>query len=201
MKQLYLVLVALAAGFAGGIAGARLTQLQARESTPRVIRARAFELVDEKDNVLSYWGIGQNEYVILAFGNHFSREMPAGKPESHPSLKQMQNQMLALGVQGDGPFLTLRGTDGTTRMRLYTDLWNKPSLMMDDEAGPRISLGIVRSDTPGPQDNDWALDFIPDSATIGMRVLKQNGRQYIKGFQWLKTNPVEYPPGQGQPAK
>jgi len=204
MKQLYPILVALAAGLAGGVAGARLGQVHT--SVPEVIRARSFELVDGKGNVLSYWGIGENEYVTLAFGNHWPADMLQEHPESHPSLKEMSNQMLALGVQGDSPFVTLRGRDKATRMRLYT-AWDKPILALDDANGPRILLGLVMSDTPGPQDNDWALDFVPNSTTIGMHAFKKDGKLYIRGYQWLyggpraEGTPVEYPPGQGQPAK
>ncbi len=204
MKQLHFTLLAFAAGLAGGIAGARLGQVHG--SGPEVIRARSFELVDGKGNVLSYWGIGQNEYVMLAFGNHWPADMLREHPESHPPLKETVNQMLALGVQGNSPFVTLRGSDKATRMRLYT-LWDKPILAMDDENGIRLSLGVQLSDTPGPQDNDWGLGFSPNSATIGMHAFKKDGKQYIRGYQWLyggqflQAQPVEYPPGQDKPAK
>lgn len=199
MKQVYITAVSLLAGFIGGIIGARLMRPREPAVPPQVIRARAFELVDEAGQVISYWGIDKNDYAVLAFGNHWPPDLTKGHP--HPALQDLEHQMVALGVAGDGAFLHMRAPDGKTRVRIDLDMWGKPSLMMDDETGSRMSLGILRSDTPGPQDNNWALDFAPERATIGMFTVKEHGRQYVRGTLSVHEDKVEYPWGQSQPPK
>jgi hypothetical protein len=199
MKQVYVVVAALVAGLIGGIVGARLMRPREQAAPPQVIRARAFELVDEGGRVISYWGIDKNDYAVLAFGSHWPADLAKGHP--HPPLQDLEHQMVALGVAGDGPFLHMRAPDGTTRVWLDIDMWGKPSLLMGDETGTRMSLGILRSDTPGPQDNNWALDFSPDRASIGMYTVKEHGLQYVRGSFSVSKEKVEYPGGQPRPPK
>ena len=137
-----------------------------------VTRARSFELVDETGQVISYWGVDKSENAVLAFGDHWPKT-PNGTRGlsdriSH-RLDDPDNQRAAIGVIDANPFLRLRGTDGKTRVRLYLNDYAKPPLLMEDESGPRVSLGIEPSDTPGPGDGEWTLDFGPDSrARMGM---------------------------------
>jgi hypothetical protein len=128
----------------------------------QVVSARSFVLVNEAGQAISYWGIDKGQNVILTFG---SRGLPKGSavPGRPPEdLKEPDNQLDAIGLQGnDMPFLKMRGADRKTRVRLLLSQDGKPTLLMEDETGPRVSLGIEDSDTPGPQDNDWSLVFRP----------------------------------------
>jgi hypothetical protein len=77
------------------------------------------------------------------------------------------------------------------RMLLSTD--GKPFLLMEDETGPRVSLGIEQSDTPGPDDNDWTLTFYPERARIGMFTEKVGGQKYVRGVFLVNKDKVKYP--------
>ena len=200
MKALYICVAALVAGFLGGILGARVVLSREAQAPARLLRARGFELVDESGQVISYWGIDKANYAVLAFGNHWPPELAKGQP--HPTVQQSENQMLSLGVHGDGPFFAMRAPDGKPRVRLYTDFSSKkPLLMMDDESGPRISLGTVLSDTAGGPENDWALQFDPDRASIGMYRITEGGRHYVRGTLSISKDKVADPSGESGAAK
>jgi len=161
--------------------------------TEQVIRARSFELVNEAGHPISFWGVDQGQNAVLAFGSRglalsdAPRRVPAG-------LSNPENQLAAFGLQGnDAPILTMRGADGKTRVRLLLSPDAKPTLTMEDETGPRVSLGIEQSDTPGPQDNDWTLVFGPERARIGMFTEKDNGQTYVRGIFLLNKEKVKYP--------
>jgi hypothetical protein len=65
---------------------------------------------------------------------------------------------------------------------------------MEDETGPRVLLGVEQSDTPGPQDNDWVLDFSPDGrARIGMFTEKDGGQTYVRGLFSVNRDKIKYP--------
>ncbi len=64
---------------------------------------------------------------------------------------------------------------------------------MEDETGPRLSLGVEQSDTPGPDDHDWSLVFNPDIARIGLHSEKVGGQRYIQGGVWVNKDRVKYP--------
>jgi hypothetical protein len=112
-------------------------------------------------------------------------------------LKDPETQRATIGVIDDDPFLYLTAADGKTRVRLYLSDYGKPILLMEDETGPRLSLGIEQSDTPGPQDNDWTLDFGPDSrARIGVYAEKEKGQRYVRGIFAVQREKMKYPPQQ-----
>ncbi len=196
MKQIFVVAAALLAGFVGGILGTRVAP--SRDQTPlrQVIRARSFELVDEAGQTISYWGMDKGENVVLAFGGHHAMPSGAGRPlsdHSPLSLTDPDNQRAVIGVVDGIPFLKLRGADGKTRVRLLLSIYEKPILLMEDETGPRVSLGVQQSDTPGPQDNDWTLDFYPERARIGMYAVKEGGQTYVLGGFAVNRDKVKYP--------
>jgi hypothetical protein len=87
----------------------------------------------------------------------------------------------------------MRGSDGKTRVRFYLRDENKPMLLMEDETGPRLGLGIEQSDTPGPDDNDWSLSFLPDIARIGLHAEKHDGQMYVQGGVYVNKDKVKYP--------
>jgi hypothetical protein len=159
-----------------------------------VLRARGFELVDETGNVISYWGVDNKKETVLAFRSRrpLRPERPKGSPRS-AGLEDPLNQGTAIGMVEDSPFLTFRVADGTTRLRIYLTPWHKPILIMDDENGGRVALGINQSDTPSADDNDWALQFSPNRAWIGMFSRPEGGQEYVRGFLSVNRDKVQYP--------
>lgn len=154
MKQSLVILAASFAGFLGGLAGARFVGTAAPSPVAQVVRARNFELLDESGAVISYWGIDEGQDVVLAFGGHWA-DRPGGRRRlpgnPHLGLRDPQNQLASIGVVDDFPLLQFRGEDGKPRARLLISMFGKPSLLMDDERGVRVALGIEQSDTRAPR--------------------------------------------------
>jgi hypothetical protein len=190
MKQTFFVAAALLAGFLGGIVGTRVARTREQPNFEPVVRARSFELVDEAGRAISYWGIDKSENAVLAFGSN--RPMSRG---GHPglALDDPRNQRSAIGVIDDIPFLLFTAPDGAARMSLSLNLYEKPVLWMADETGKRVSLGLEQSDTPSTEDNNWALNFGPDRARIGMFTVEEGGQKYVKGFLSVSRDKVKYP--------
>lgn len=194
MKQhLFLIAAALLAGFFGGVLSTRLTQADEASGSERIVRARGFELVDGTGKVISFWGVDKGEQTVLAFRSR--RPVPPvgldGGPRS-PGLDDPLNQGTAIGMVDDSPFVRFRAPEGTTRMSLYLTSWHKPILLMADGTGPRIGLGIVQGDSPSDSD-DWALNFVPDRAWIGMYSKEEGGQKYVRGVLSVSKDKVNYP--------
>jgi hypothetical protein len=183
----------LFAGFLGGIVSMRIARTGDGD-IKQVIRARSFELVDAAGQAISFWGVDNRDNAVLAFG---SRGLAPGgaRPRSTPlGLTNPDNQLAALGLRGtDSPLLKMSGADGKTRVRMLLSTDGKPFLLMEDATGPRVSLGIEQSDTPGPGDNDWTLAFYPERARIGMFTEKERGQTYVRGVFLVKRDRVKYP--------
>lgn len=189
MKQLSLTVAALLAGFVGGILGMFVVRAREQQQPGRIVRARSFELVDEAGRAISFWGLDRGHNAVLTFGR--GGALPGNAPFG---LENPDNQRAAIGLTGDNAFLELRGADGKMRARLDLGLFGKPLLWMADETGPRLGLGVEQSDTPGPQDNDWTLDFGPESrARIGMYAEREGGQTYVRGIFSVKKDKVKYP--------
>src|SRR5580698_381766 len=182
MKSIWSTIPALIAGFVGGIGGMLVVRAYQPPPAQQVIRARSFELVNDAGETISLWGVDQGKNAVLAFGSR-GLALKGARPYGVPAgLLNPENQLAAFGLQGDDdPMLTMRGADGKTRVRLLLSPDAKPILMMEDETGPRVGLGIQQSDTPGPQDNDWALVFEPERAWIGMFTRTEGGQTYVRG--------------------
>lgn len=196
MKQFFLVVAALAAGFAGGVFGSHFARIRERPQTERVVRARSFELVDEAGRAISYWGVDKAHNAVLAFSNHWHPARPKGSvpPDHAPkALDDPDNQRLVIGMVGECPFFALRGADGKTRVRLYLSFEAKPMLLMEDETGPRVSLGFEQSDTADPHHDDWSLMFIPERAWLGMHAREADGRRYYRGGFSVNRDWVKHP--------
>ena len=104
-------------------------------------------------------------------------------------------QVASIGEVADTPFVRFTGEDGRDRMNLYISVTGKPLLLMGDEDGPRVGLGIRQSDRPGPEDNDWALEFVPGTASIGMAGRQTPDARYFQGFSIVnKDKAVVYRP-------
>lgn len=194
MKPILTIAAALIAGFLGGMLGSRIPRVGDQSQKEGVVRAHSFELVNEAGQVISYWGVDGGQNLVLTFG---SRGLSSGSalPGRPPGdLKGMDNQLTTIGLQGnDMPLLKMSGADRKTRVRLYLSPYGKPFLLMEDETGPRVSLGIEQSDTPGPDDNDWSLVFGPERARIGMLTEKEGGQTYVRGLFLLNKDRVKYP--------
>jgi hypothetical protein len=189
VKQAFLIVGALLAGFVGGVLGTRVMRTREQLNSELVVRARSFELVNESGQTISYWGVDKGQNTVLAFGK-------AGALSGHPGLGlgDPLNQRAAIGfMAGDLPMLVFRGRGGETRMRLYLSVFEKPLLLMEDETGPRVLLGLEQSDTPGPQDNDWSLAFLPERARMGMYTETVGGQTYVRGFSAVQRDRVKYP--------
>ena len=194
MKLSLVVAIALAAGFIGGFLGGRAARLTDQSHRVPLIRARAFELIDDDGKVISYWGVDKRGDAVLAFSSHWGVP-PSGRDTGHAAhgLTDPEDQRLGIGVIDDSPFLFFTGPDKKRRMSLSLNIFQKPILWMGDENGRRLFLGVQQSDTPGPQDNDWALDFEPDMARIGMYNEKEGGTTYLRGLWFVNKNRVMFP--------
>jgi hypothetical protein len=71
--------------------------------------------------------------------------------------------------------------------------WQKPILLMEDETGPRVRLGINHSEPPSAADDDWAVSFHPDRAWIGMFSRPEAGQAYVRGFLSISKEKLKYP--------
>jgi hypothetical protein len=190
MKQIFLITAALLAGFVGGILGTRVS----RASNQQVVRARTFELVNEAGQTISFWGVDKGENLVLTFGSRGlarGSALTGGRPGD---LENPNNQMAAIGLQANEmPILNMSGADRKRRVTLLLSQDSKPALVMEDETGPRLHLGIEGSDTPGPQDNDWSLVFYPEVARIGFHSEKTEGQTYVQGGVFVRKDKVKYP--------
>lgn len=196
MKQILTIVAALLAGFVGGILGTRVAPARHEGSPEQIVRARSFELVNKSGQAISYWGVDKGDNAVLAFASHWPATSggphdPSGPPPQ--PLDNPRNQRMAIGVIDDSPFLIVRGADGKTRVRLLLSMYGKPVLLMEDETGPRVLLGVEQSDTPGPRDNDWSLAFFPERARIGMYTEKLGGQTYIRGSFGVRRDRAKYP--------
>jgi hypothetical protein len=197
MRQTLTAIVAVIAGFLGGILGDRAMRAIDGRHPDQVVRGHRFELLDAGGNVISLWGVDAMRSTVLSFRSHdpVPREGPDGTLRSI-GLDDPQNQETVIGVSGATPFLDFRAPDGRPRVSLYIGKSNKPLLLMEDESGPRLGLGISESDTANAADNDWALSFLPDRAAIGMLSRPNQGRSYVQGFLMVNKDKLEYPYGQ-----
>ena len=192
MKQIIVITAAGVAGFFGGILGTLAVQGREKAQTEQIIRARGFELLNHAGQVVSYWGMDEGQNAVLAFGENWPATTPPGRHPLRPGNRD--DQRLAIGVIEDLPFLHLKAADGKTRTRLYLNSWGKPMFLLEDEKGPRVSLGIEQSDTGGPQDDDWTLDFGPESrARIGMYSERRNGEKLIYGIFSVRKDRLKVP--------
>lgn len=197
MKQIVLIGAALFAGFIGGVLGNRTSYFNRQSRPADLVRAHRFELLNEDGQPISYWGVDKGNNVVLAFArNAGANQAPIGAVAAQPlgPLDDPDSQRFAIGLLGDdSPFLKLRGPDGKLRAELLLNLFSKPIFLMEDETGPRVSLGIAGTDTPGVDVNDWDLDFHPERASIGMFARRDSKGTYLQGFLDVHKDRVKYP--------
>jgi hypothetical protein len=190
MKQFLTIAAALLAGFLGGVVGSTRVARNEAARPAAVLRARSFELVDGDGRAISYWGVDKRQNVVLAFASD-PRVSPSGAVQG--SLEDPYNQRVSIGVVGGTPALDLRAPDGKTRLRLCLSIYEKPILIMEDATGKRVHLGLLHSDTPSAEDNDWGLSFEPDRSLIGMHTVKEGGQTYLRGSLFVSKDKLKYP--------
>ena len=191
MKATTLLALAFAAGLLGGVGGTLLT-LHIQHQDREIIRAQRFELLNGMGKRIGFWGPGYNNQPVIIFGTADS------PPDSRASLTEgaLVGDRVALGLTGDAnPFLFFRAKDGSPRVRLALDEFERPDLTMDDEWGARLGLGHERPDTSDKTANDWSLVFLPSRASIGMTVVPRNGRHYLKGYVNAAKDDLLWPAG------
>jgi hypothetical protein len=195
MKQLILILACVMAGAVGGVLAAMAVQARADHRVRDVVRARQFELVDQTGKPISYWGIDKQKQVVLAFGLEHTKQAAVGVSQAAAQgLRWYPEPRTSIGLLGDGsPFVTLSAADGTSRLRLYLSEHDKPLLLLDDKHGVRVSLGIEEGDTDNPDADDWALDFHPGRARIGMYTVREGEQKYLRGFVTAQKDRVKFP--------
>ncbi len=64
---------------------------------------------------------------------------------------------------------------------------------MGDENGMRVALGSHWSDTPSPEDDNWALSFRPERAWIGIASRKEGGQKFVRGVLNVNKEQVKGP--------
>jgi len=194
MKQFINLAAALAAGLIGGILGTRTIGTLHQPGENGTIRARSFELVNEVGQTISLWGVDNNQNLVLTFGSRGLLKGGSLPGRTPGNLRDPDNQVTAIGLQAnDMPWLKMSGADKKTRVRLYLTMDGKPIMLMEDETGPRLCLGVEQSDTPGPNDNDWSLVFKPEVARIGLHAEERGGETYVQGGVLVRPDKLKYP--------
>lgn len=194
MKQLILVVAALLAGFLGGGASTVLFRHDPEGPSMKVVRAARFELVNQAGQVISMWGSDKGEQVVLAFGKPDATTAVPSQSSPLDTLDDLDRQRAAIGLLGDGsPFVELRSKKGPPRARMYLNEFEKPALLMDDETGVRLALGVEQGDVPSTDDNDWVLNFYPERARMGMSARHDSTGTFVNGFLAVHKDAVKYP--------
>lgn len=195
MKPVLSASIAALAGLVGGFLGTRVFPGWQPGAAPTV-QARRFELIDKTGRVISMWGIDDAGNAVLAFGEYWPDGTgPDGRTTySILPLTNPEGQRTAIGVIADAPYVELRAADGKMRARFDLNMWGKPCLWMSDEREARLALGILQSDTPGPQDNTWGLSFEPGLASIGAGPYVENGVRDRRAFFYISKKRLPYTP-------
>jgi hypothetical protein len=94
VRQSLLIAAALLAGFIGGMLGTRVERAREQSHPDQVIRARSFELVNDKGRAISYWGVDKRHNAVLAFGGQWDSKQHV---ERTGDLTDPRNQGGCLG--------------------------------------------------------------------------------------------------------
>jgi len=193
VKTLITFSISLLLGCVGGVGGTLLVLRHEVQIVQPVVRAPSFELIDDKGNAVSRWGIDQYHNPLMAFAPS-GYGAPSSSSGKSLSLDDRGTQRVAIGLSGDArPFLLFQGDDEKPRAQLWVSQDGKPVFSLYDEDSWRVILGVLRSDTPGPSDNDWGLDFYPNRAIIGMGTTQKAGKNYVQGYFSVHRDKVPFP--------
>ena len=141
VKGLAWILLAVTAGFFGGVLG---SQRPIKAAAPVVVRASKFELLNATGVAVATWEGDSGNSAHLRF-------LPS---HGHPAID--------VGVLTDGrPMIQMAGRDGKTRIVLELDQLDRPILGMgDDRWEGRVHLGFKGSDVLDREEDDWGLSFM-----------------------------------------
>ena len=159
-----------------------------------VLRSSRFELTDNTGRVIAFWGADRGNNTVLAFLQKASQDMGPEEYRVSPGQTsftgQNPNEALTVGMMSTQvPFMNLQAKDGSSRVMLYLNEYQKPVFIMSDEHYEgRLILGFISNDAPSPGDDDWALSFRgPEVAGIGSIKDPVDGK--YRGFLSVTRNP------------
>lgn len=176
-KTILHILWVFAIGFAGGATGTIFMKSRGGD----VIRAHRFELIDSAGRTSAFLGTQEDQPVLIFVGN-----------QGGGNASSLLHQRALLGVAADGtPILQFRSETGTPSVRLYGNA--KPVLLLGNNTGVRVSLGLLQSDTPSINDDDWGLTFRPELATIGVSAVSDPQGKYYRGFVTVRKERKPFP--------
>jgi hypothetical protein len=136
-----LILVALSAGFVGGLAGSRFKLNSLAEG---VVRATRIEIVDELGRTKAFIGTDGQQHTALVFVDDKKRERAK------------------FGVWSGSytPTLVMTGADGNDRLAFNLGRMDeRPMITLRDHERARVSLGFYQNDAPSPKDEGWGIRF------------------------------------------
>jgi hypothetical protein len=145
MRYPTMLVTALLAGLAGGLAPRLLTVPKPSGNRYGTIRATRIELVDESGRVRAFIGTDKGRDTALVFVDDQKRE----------------RAVFGLWYGSSIPTLVMRGGDGEDRVtfRLSPRVDERPVILLRDHERTRVHLGFYENDAPGPQDEEWAIRF------------------------------------------
>jgi hypothetical protein len=164
-KNLLGFLAACASGFLGGTLA---SQGRVEATSPSVVRASRYELVNGAGAVVAYWEVDPGNGIRLRF------------------LPRRGSSAIDIGVFADGqPFLRMDGRDEKNRLALELDAADRPLLVMSDQRWEgRVILGFNEPDTPDPTWDNWGLRFHAagsEKTVAGIGTMKRSDGR-VEGF-------------------
>jgi hypothetical protein len=177
LKTVYLVGIAMAAGFAGGIIAGNISYTQASQQTnsQKEITAQAFHLVDKDGNHRGSFGFNQEGVPVLMFKN-LNGSVPAylGVYKGKPTMvfcNENGQMRLAIALASDGhPLIHFRNQDGSASMALQMkDARTKGIAFLDSSKKPRIFFGLT-GDKP-------SLTFVDQNKRIRMAISENENHE------------------------
>ena len=154
------IVLIMACGFIGGLAGTVFMGTQAASVQSRILRARQFDLITARGDVAAVLTSGEDGLARLAF-----------KSADH------KRDALTISVERSGePSITLYNHMGTKVAVLGVHTEGDPFLGMGDEKMEgRVILGAFQEDLAGTRAGTWGLSFqSPDHSNpvLTLSVLK-----------------------------
>ncbi len=144
-KQGISTLLALGAGFAGGVFHTWSSQIQA----PTAIRATRFDLVDASGNTVAFW----TPNPALSTGGD------AGAALVFTDPRGVRRCELGMSGGNSAPFLRFYGADRAERVGVMLGYKDDPAIFLRDSDGIRATLGAAHGDAPSPSEDQWGLSL------------------------------------------
>lgn len=154
-------LLALGAGYAGGVLHTWLNQTKASAT----IRANRFELVDPSGKTVAFW----TPNPALRAGGDAGAVMVFADPRGARRCE--------FGISGgnSAPFLRFYGEDRAERVGVMLGYNNDPVIFLRDSQKIRAVLGANHGDAPSPSEDQWGLS---------LRARKEGAGASIGFYRW-----------------